>query len=222
MKGEDGGRNHTLKSPQRYIPRDIFLCPAANRSERWRKKKWKQSSKLAGQRHRKQIALNKFIFIPSLLGLHLLGHIRVRVISHSIRSALWLVTYWNNPVGVRKKMRLQQLDFTSSLNIMDYAAKQQKKKTGLCEEPQLLKFTHAQKPALSHCFTWIQEPACTAFLRNHCLFWGWKTPAEQCAGDCGASQMDDSSEQIVRADAPSLSGWADIVLMVSQKSRAGD
>lgn len=26
----------------------------------------------------------------------------------------------------------------------------------LFEEPQLLKFTHAQKPALSYCFTWIQ------------------------------------------------------------------
>lgn len=33
----------------------------------------------------------------------------------------------------------------------------------LFKEPQLLKFTHAQKPALSYCFTWIQEQASTAF-----------------------------------------------------------
>lgn len=30
-------------------------------------------------------------------------------------------------------------------------------RTVLFEEPQLLKFTHAEKSALSYCFTWIQE-----------------------------------------------------------------
>lgn len=54
------------------------------------------------------------------------------------------------------------------------------------------------------------------------LFWSWKMLGEQCAGYGGASQMDDSTEQIVHADAPSLSSWADIVLMVSQKSCAAD
>lgn len=85
----------------------------------------KQSTKLAGQRHRNQIALNKCIFIPSPLGWHLLGHICVRIISHPIRTAVWLVTYWNNPVGEEKKMWL--LIPHSSLDIIYWAMKQEKK-----------------------------------------------------------------------------------------------
>lgn len=56
-------------------------------------------------------------------------------------------------------MRIKN-SLTFSLNIAAEAMNQDK--TGLFEEPQLLKFTHAQKPAVRYCFTWIQEPACTA------------------------------------------------------------
>lgn len=97
LEEEDGGRNKTLKSRQPWILRDIFLRLAANQTERWRKTK--QSSKQTGQRHRNQIALNKAIFIPSSSGLCLLGHIHARIITQSVVSAVWLVTYWNNPVG---------------------------------------------------------------------------------------------------------------------------
>lgn len=91
LGGEDGGREWAVKRVY------IFLCPAANRSERWGGRG--RSTKLAGQRHSGQIVLNKFIFIPSPLGFYLLGHLCVRIISHSIKSALWLVAQWNNPVG---------------------------------------------------------------------------------------------------------------------------
>lgn len=43
LEEEDGGRNQTLKSLQRYILQDIFLCLAKNQSERWIKTDWAQS-----------------------------------------------------------------------------------------------------------------------------------------------------------------------------------
>lgn len=84
-----------------------------------------------------------------------------------------LVTYWNNPVGGGEKKKEIKYSLTPlfffKYNGLGIEARKKKKKTGLFEEPQLLHFTHARKPAVSYCFTWIQEQANRAF-ENHSLF----------------------------------------------------
>ena len=98
----------------------------------------------------------------------------------------------------------------------------QEKKTGLFEKPQLLKFTHAQQPALSYCFTWIQEAASAAFEKSFPSF-----EAERCLVN-NVQEIVAHRRWMIQASRLSVQTFhlylaaADMVLMVSQKSCAGD
>lgn len=67
----------------------------------------------------------------------------------------------------------------------------------LFEEPQLLKFTHASSFS-SHLDAGALENHCPSFEVERCLVNNVREIVVQ-------SQMDDSAEQIVNADVPSLS-----------------
>lgn len=109
---EEGGRietESTVLDTARLI--SLFDCKPNWKME---KNETKLKASRAKKNCRNQITLNKFIFITSPLGLHLLGHICVRTISYSIMSAMWLMTYWNNPVRGGRKWDQIQLDSTFS------------------------------------------------------------------------------------------------------------
>lgn len=116
----------------------------------------------------------------------------VKIISRSVVAAVQLVPCWNNLVAGEKKKRLNWacLSFSLFLNFLlkyNRLGGEARGKQGCFEGPQLLHFTDTPKPAASNHFNLDSGP------RPQIIPSSDPPEPNNVQGDCGASQMDEST-----------------------------